>query len=120
MSGGYLGRRSINVSVFLQDLNTLPSADEQVDAFDPSDLDIWTNTQFFDFDMGVAAHDPTKAAQEQKPLAVEPAPAPAAPIDPTLKDGGEFDNFLNGACLRVCLSGRSVAPRLSIVDGKHG
>jgi len=93
MSGGYIGRRGINVSVYLQDLNTLPSADEQVDAFNPDDLDIWTNTQFFDFDMGVAAHDPAEATREQKPPAVEPAPA--APIDPTLKDGGEFDNFLN-------------------------
>lgn len=96
MSGGYIGRRGINVSVYLQDLNTIPSADEPVDAFNPDDLDIWTNTQFFDFDMGAVAHDPTDNTRGRKPVVEE---ASVAPIDPTLKDGGEFDSFLNGVCV---------------------
>ena len=50
---GYRGRLNVNVSHFLADLNTIPSAEEQVvDNFNPDDLSIFTNTQFFDFDMG--------------------------------------------------------------------
>lgn len=50
---GYRGRLNVNVSHFLADLNTIPSAEEQVvDNFNPDDLSLFTNTQFFDFDMG--------------------------------------------------------------------
>lgn len=50
---GYRGRLNVNVSHFLADLNTIPSAEEQVvDNYNPDDLSLFTNTQFFDFDMG--------------------------------------------------------------------
>lgn len=50
---GYRGRSNVNVSQFLANLNTIPSADEQViDTFNPDDLALFTNTRFFDFDMG--------------------------------------------------------------------
>lgn len=51
---GYRGRNNVNVSQFLANLNTIPSADEQVvDSFNPDDdLALFTNTQFFDFDIG--------------------------------------------------------------------
>lgn len=103
MSDGYTGRRGFN---YLQDLNTIPSADEQVEAFNPDDLDIWTNTRFFDFDMGAIAHDPTEDSREQKRPIVETAPT--AHIDPSLK---EFDSFLNGVC-RDCLVVRRPVARM--------
>jgi hypothetical protein len=85
-------RRGVNVAAYLQDLNTIPSADEQIDAFNPDDLDLWTNTQFFDFDMGgQIARDPTETTREQKPAANS-----STAIDPSLKEGGGFDSFLNG------------------------
>ncbi|KAF8252337.1 hypothetical protein K440DRAFT_645875 [Wilcoxina mikolae CBS 423.85] len=84
-------RRGVNVAAYLQNLNTIPSADEQIDAFNPDDLDLWTNTQFFDFDMGgQISHDPTETTREQKPVANS-----SAAIDPSLKEGGGFDSFLN-------------------------
>ncbi|KAA8905345.1 hypothetical protein FN846DRAFT_950928 [Sphaerosporella brunnea] len=86
------GRRGINVSAYLQDLNTIPSADEQVDTYNPDDLDPWTNIQFIDFDMGEYSHD---QQEEQKPTIVDNAPAP---IDPSLRgvEGNEpFTDFLN-------------------------
>jgi len=50
---GYRGRSNVNVSHFLANLNTIPASDEQVvDTFNPDDLALFTNTQFFDFDMG--------------------------------------------------------------------
>lgn len=112
-------RRGINVSVFLQDLNAIPSADEQpIDSFDPEDLDIWTGARFFDYDMGgLVARDPADAS-EQKPTAIAPTPttttttttvaatataatptssAPSPAIDPSLDEPvGGFDSFLNG------------------------
>ena len=109
-------RRGINVSVYLQDLNTIPPADEQtINSFDPEDLDIWTGARFFDYDMGgLVARDPADTS-EQKPIAITPtsttttptttttataAPTSSAPspaIDPSLDEPvGSFDNFLNG------------------------
>lgn len=49
----YRGRLNVNVSHFLADLNRIPAVDEQaVDNFNPDDLALFTNTQFFDFEMG--------------------------------------------------------------------
>jgi hypothetical protein len=99
-------RRGINVSAYLQDLNTIPSADEQqIDSFNPDDLDIWTSVQFFDYDMGAqVARDPVDA-NEQKPV-ISPTPttttsstsaATSPAIDPSLDEpAGGFDGFLNG------------------------
>ena len=50
---GYRGRSNVNVSHFLSNLNTIPAPDEHVvDTYNPDDLALFTNTQFFDFDMG--------------------------------------------------------------------
>ncbi|KAF8469025.1 hypothetical protein BDZ91DRAFT_82615 [Kalaharituber pfeilii] len=49
----YGGRPNVNVSQFLANLNTIPSAEEQaVEPFNPDDLALFTNIQFFDPDMG--------------------------------------------------------------------
>lgn len=104
MAGAYPGARrgGINVSAYLQNLNTIPSADEQanLDTFNPDDLDLWTNTQFFDFDMG---QDSAVAEQERKPSVASNASvlsnSPAAVVDKNAgaaAPGGEFDSFLNG------------------------
>ena len=43
----------MNASHFLSNLNTVPAPDEHVvDTYNPDDLALFTNTQFFDFDMG--------------------------------------------------------------------
>jgi hypothetical protein len=92
-----LNRRGINVSEYIQSLNTLPSADEQViDLFNPDDLDIWTNTQFFDFDMGQIAEAP---AATQHPTKDHHQPTTISPIDPDSKDNSsvEFDHLLHGS-----------------------
>lgn len=52
----YNGRRAPNVSQYIANLNTIPSASDmaaqqEFPAFD-DDLAVFTNTQFFDFDMG--------------------------------------------------------------------
>lgn len=57
---GYTGRRAPNVSQYIQDLNTVPSAQELAaqqqqpkDNFGlDEDLSLFTNTEFFDFDLG--------------------------------------------------------------------
>lgn len=51
------GRRAPNVSQYVANLNTIPSAhdvaSQQQDGFNlEDDLAIFTNTEFFDFDMG--------------------------------------------------------------------
>lgn len=49
----YRGRNNVNVSQFLANLNTINPVEEPVvDTFNPEDLALFTNTQFFDFDMG--------------------------------------------------------------------
>ena len=95
MPAGLPVRRGVNVSAYLQDLNTIPSPEEHLDDFNPEDLDLWTNTQFFDFDMGgqVPAYQP-ESPRERKPVAVE---APSASIvDSGLKEVAEFDNIFDG------------------------
>lgn len=51
----YNGRRAPNVSQYIANLNTIPSAAEAAAQPDfggfEADLDLFTNTQFFDFDM---------------------------------------------------------------------
>ncbi|KAF1347813.1 hypothetical protein BDV97DRAFT_400020 [Delphinella strobiligena] len=51
----YNGRRAPNVSQYIANLNTIPSAAEAAAQTDfggfEADLDLFTNTQFFDFDM---------------------------------------------------------------------
>ncbi|KAH0556300.1 hypothetical protein GP486_005775, partial [Trichoglossum hirsutum] len=54
---GFGGRRAPNVSQYIATLNTIPSAQDlasqQQDAFGlEDDLALFTNTQFFDFDLG--------------------------------------------------------------------
>jgi hypothetical protein len=90
MSG--LGRRNINVSAYVQNLNTIPTDEPPIDSFNPEDLELWTNTRFFDFDdMDQVTSDPTTQVGDHKSPTKQPA---SATIDPHLKD---FDSFLNGA-----------------------
>jgi len=54
---GYRGQRGPNVSEFIANLNTIPSAQDVAgqgpDNFNlDDDLAMFTNTQFFDFDLG--------------------------------------------------------------------
>lgn len=54
---GFSGRRGVNVSQFIANLNTIPSAHEMAtqnqEGFNiDEDLALFTNTEFFDFDMG--------------------------------------------------------------------
>lgn len=54
---GYNGRRAPNVSQYIANLNTIPSTQEMSpqgqDGYNfEADLAIFTNTQFFDFDLG--------------------------------------------------------------------
>src|SRR5690606_31401340 len=48
----YGGRRGPNVSQYLRHLNTIPAETTVDDSFIDDDLDIFTNTQFFDFESG--------------------------------------------------------------------
>ncbi|KAK7732853.1 hypothetical protein SLS57_000796 [Botryosphaeria dothidea] len=63
---GYAGRRAPNVSQYLQDLNTVPTPQElqqpQQDNFGiDDDLSLFTNTEFFDFDLGTSLPDVSQA-----------------------------------------------------------
>lgn len=48
----YGGRRGPNVSQYLRHLNTIPAETTQDDGFIDDDIDLFTNTQFFDFESG--------------------------------------------------------------------
>ena len=61
---GYSGRKGPNVSQYLSNLNAIPSDHElptqQPDGFDFSnDLAAFTNAEFFDFDQGENAFNPS-------------------------------------------------------------
>ena len=66
---GYSGRKAPNVSQYIANLNTIPSAHEiatgQQDGYPlDDDLAIFTNAEFLDFDLGetidpVASYDPS-------------------------------------------------------------
>lgn len=80
------GRRGLNVTSYLQNLN-MPLQDEVIESYNPADdLSLWTDTTFFDFDLGTHVQRTTPEEEERKPAA----------IDPSLKDTTEFD-FLNGS-----------------------
>ena len=74
------GRRAPNVSQYVANLNAIPSAQDvalqQQEGFSlEDDLAMFTNTEFFDFDLGDTAV--------------------AAPVAPQLEETKELD-FLNG------------------------
>jgi hypothetical protein len=50
----YHGRRGPNVSEYIANLNAIPTAQDlsNQDSFVDDDLALFTNTQFFDFDLG--------------------------------------------------------------------
>jgi len=49
----YNGRRAPNVSAYIANLNAIPTEqDLQNQEFPDDDLAMFTNTQFFDFDLG--------------------------------------------------------------------
>jgi hypothetical protein len=89
-NSGFGTRRAPNVSAYLANLNAIPSAHDiaaqhQQDNFDVSDdLALFTNTQFFDFDMSnragagaeaedVADYDPEREHQARRENAGGPA-----------------------------------------------
>lgn len=83
----------------LRNLNALPSPeDPDADAFNSDDLAIFTNTQFFDFDMGPKAEQRRNRHVNQQEDDPEDPLAEGELIDPNLK--GDMD-FLNGRFLRV-------------------
>ncbi|KAL7274986.1 hypothetical protein RUND412_002080 [Rhizina undulata] len=48
----------VNMSLYLANFNAIPTADEpDVDTFNPNDLAFFTNTRFFDFDVGQPVDD---------------------------------------------------------------
>lgn len=88
----------------IRDLNILPTADDpDADAFSPDDLAIFTNTRFFDFDMGPETKQGSARAVSQQEEDAEGDPlADGELIDPNLK-GGNMD-FLNGRLPRDKIS----------------
>lgn len=69
----YSARRAPNVSQYIANLNTVPSAadlaaQQELGAFD-DDLAMFTNTQFFDFDGDMPAFD---MPQQQSPANMQP------------------------------------------------
>jgi len=77
------GRRGLNVTTYLQNLNMPPQ--EDVIEYNPADdLSLWTDTTFFDFDLGTQVERITPEEEERKPI-----------HDSSLKNpAGDFD-FLN-------------------------
>lgn len=94
MSNNYQARRALNVSAYLQNLNAISPTQEPLDEYNPADdLTIWTDTTFFDFDMGAQiAQEPSHDLK--KPTAVEP-------VDPVTSDNG-FNDFMHGSCSCPC------------------
>ncbi|KAK3624809.1 hypothetical protein LTR56_020774 [Elasticomyces elasticus] len=89
----YNARRAPNVSAYLANLNTIPSAQEvaagQADfALSDDGLDFLTNTEFFDFDGGFNDVNSFPAAQPQIPE----APAQKGPKAPQYQFG-EFQTY---------------------------
>lgn len=76
---GYNGRRAPNVSQYIANLNTIPSAAES--AIQPDfgnfqeELDLFTNTQFFDYDLDETA--PTQSPEIAFTTAEQPRPQQA-------------------------------------------
>lgn len=79
------GRRGLNVTTYLQNLN-MPPQDDVIESYNPADdLSLWTDTTFFDFDLGTHVERTTPEEEERKPT-----------HEPSLKNSaGDFD-FLNG------------------------
>ncbi|KAI5800002.1 hypothetical protein EDC01DRAFT_648543 [Geopyxis carbonaria] len=116
MSNTY-SRRGVNVSHYLQDLNTIEDQ-TTTDPYNPAadDLSIWTDTTFFDFDMGgQVVHDPIAPStrQELKPQPSATTASTTAIIDSNLKDGAEFDHFLHGVDFKEFGSGFEYNPQFA-------
>jgi hypothetical protein len=83
----YSGRRGPNVSEYIAHLNTIPSAQDtqSSDTFSlDDDLAMFTNTQFFDFDLGQDADlQPANfdEREEQKGQTITPEGIDIQPID---------------------------------------
>ncbi|KAG0636873.1 hypothetical protein HOY80DRAFT_318277 [Tuber brumale] len=77
MAGTYSGRRSgVNVSSYIENLNSIPVDEPLLDLQDDANLALFSNTSWFDFDMGQPLDDGTSdalkrsgdfAALDQKP-----------------------------------------------------
>ncbi|TGZ79764.1 hypothetical protein EX30DRAFT_349991 [Ascodesmis nigricans] len=79
------GRRGLNVTSYLQNLN-MPLQEDVIDAYNPADdLSLWADTTFFDFDLGMHVQRTSTEEEERKPTV----------IDPSLKEAGAEFDFLN-------------------------
>ncbi|SPO00495.1 related to regulatory protein cys-3 [Cephalotrichum gorgonifer] len=79
----YGGRRGPNVSQYLRHLNTIPAETTADDGFMDDDLDVFTNTQFFDFESGQTTDfqpPPVKPDAEQVSRTTAEDAAPIADI----------------------------------------
>ncbi|KAI9815098.1 MAG: hypothetical protein M1827_002941 [Pycnora praestabilis] len=92
---GYNGRRAPNVSQYIANLNTIPSAHDlatqQQEGFNlEDDLAMFTNTQFFDYDLG--------QAMESVPVAYSPSQEERARREnaASQKNNMKGADFLNG------------------------
>lgn len=92
MSNSYQARRGLNTT-YLQNLNALSPIEEPLDQYNPAeDLSLWTDTTFFDYDMGAQiTHDPSSEIKHNKPVVAVPES-----IEQNTQDGG-FDDFMNGS-----------------------
>lgn len=98
MSNTYNSRRGLNVSAYLQNLNALSPVEEPIDQqYNPADdLSLWTDTTFFDFDMGAPiTHDPSADVKHTKPVVSVPETVP----QPHQETG--FQDFMNGSLLSL-------------------
>jgi hypothetical protein len=93
MSNNYQARRGPNVSTYLQNLNALSPIEEPIDQYNPAeDLSLWTDTTFFDFDMGAQiTNDPGSEVKHSKPAMVVPES-----VEQNNQDVG-FNDFMNGS-----------------------
>lgn len=99
----YNARRAPNVSQYIANLNTIPSAAESAAQPDfgafQDELDLFTNTQFFDFDLDESA---PKMSNE---IPFTPADQPRPQQNqPTLGQDPKGINFVNRESTYFCFS----------------
>jgi len=82
----FSGRRGASVTNYIQNLNTIPSEPILDTTYNPAeDLSLWTDTTFFDFDLGEPARNVSPPIEERKQPAIDPN------LDAFLEDFPRFD-----------------------------
>lgn len=111
----YNGRRGPNVSEYIANLNAIPSASD-IQAADSGlsfedDLAMFTNTQFFDFDMGQDTDLSVNFGERD---------AAAAPAPENIDVSKQFDMVDGMLCsvFKLLSLSRSVSPMLSMVESR--